>query len=791
MKFSEQWLREWVNPPVTTEQLCEQLTLAGLEVDSVTPVAASFTQIVVGQVQQVEPHPDAKKLQICKVNIRANKSLTIVCGAPNVKPGMKVPTALVGASLGEIKITKTTLRGVASEGMLCSASELGLVETSEGLYELPQDAPVGSNFRDYLNLDDVCIDVELTPNRGDCLGVVGIAREVAVLNQIEAIQPSAQKVEAEIDEQLTIELGAPDDCPRYVGRIIKDINADATTPIWMQERLRRSGIRPIHPVVDVTNFVLLEFGHPMHAFDLKQISAGIIVRHADSKEKMTLIDGKEVELNTQTLVIADHEKTLAIAGIMGGEGSSVTDKTRDIFLESAYFNPISIAKSSRFYSLHTDASHRYERGVDYGLQVTAIERATALLLEIVGGKAGPVVEAIAKKHMPKPAIINLRQHRVNKIIGMPIPAKQVETILSHLGMEVSKQEEGWRVKTPTYRFDMTIEEDLIEEVARITGLDNIPSQSQSLTQQAKTLSEEKIPLSRLQFCLADRGYREVINYSFVDPALQCLLFPEQQAETLVNPIASDLAQMRVSLWPDLLTTLQYNQHRQQTRIRLFEVGLCFNHEDNQLQQQVRISGIASGLALPEQWGDKARQVDFYDIKADVEALCATTRSLDSFDFLPTDIPALHPGRSAKIVRDNKLVGYIGALHPSIEAHLDLQNPVYLFELDLDELVHAKIAKENALSKFPSIRRDIALIIDQAVPSRKIIDIVIQAAGKLLVKCVIFDVYQGTGIEEGKKSVALGLILQHVSRTLTDAEVNSVMETVINSLKKEVNAVLRA
>ncbi|MCW8927404.1 MAG: phenylalanine--tRNA ligase subunit beta, partial [Gammaproteobacteria bacterium] len=684
MKFSEQWLREWVNPAVSSDELCHQLTMAGLEVDAVDPVAGEFSDVVVGEVLKVEPHPDADKLRVTQVNVGAEALLNIVCGAANVREGLKVPVAVVGAKLpGDFRIKKAKLRGVPSHGMLCSASELGLAESSEGLMELPADAPVGEDFRCYLELDDVTIELGLTPNRGDCLSLAGIAREIGVLNQAAVSGPQIEAVAGSSDETLEIDLQASAACPRYIGRVIRGVNVKAETPLWMQERLRRSGVRSLGPVVDVTNYVLLELGQPMHAFDLAKLDGGIVVRMAREGEKLVLLNEQEVELDEQTLVIADRRGPLAMAGVMGGQSSAVGDETVDIFLESAFFSPQSIVGRARRYGLHTDSSHRFERGVDPQMAEQTMERATALLLAITGGSAGPLEEVLSEDELPKRHPIHLRQQRVNRILGGNIAANEIEDILQRLGMALNRIDDGWHVEAPSFRFDIAIEVDLIEEIGRIVGYENLPSSRPqgALTMQARP--EGRIGRRELSRLLVDRGYQEAISYSFVDPKMQKRFDPQGEGVALANPISSDLAVMRTTLWSGLMPLLQHNLNRQQPRVKMFEYGLRFIQEGTELKQENMLAGLIYGTLMPEQWDASSRKVDFYDLKADVEALLALTRRMDEFHFVAEVHPALHPGQSARIYLGEEAVGWLGMLHPNLERELDLRGNSYLFEIKAD------------------------------------------------------------------------------------------------------------
>ncbi len=791
MRFSEAWLREWVNPDITTEQLADQLSMAGLEVDSVEPVAGEFEGVVVGEVLAREPHPDADKLSVCRVDAGQDEELQIVCGAANVAAGMKVPVAIVGAKLpGDFKIKKAKLRGVQSLGMICSASELGLAESSNGIMGLAADAPVGADFRDYLALNDQAIEVDLTPDRGDCLGLAGIAREVGVINRCPVTKPAVEAVKPTIEDRFAVKLEAPEACPRYTCRVIRGIHTDAETPLWMRERLRRSGLRPISPVVDVTNYVLLELGQPMHGFDLAKLESEIRVRMAKPGEKLTLLDGQEVELRDDTLVIADAGRPLAMAGIMGGEESGVTDATRDILLESAFFAPTAITGKARSYGLHTDSSHRFERGVDPQLQVKALERATRLLLDIAGGEAGPVVEAASEAHIePRPEIL-LRRERVAKLLGLTVDDDTIADILTRLGMRVDPAAEGWTVTAPSCRFDIAIEVDLIEEIGRIYGYTEIPMHRSAVATVMRSEPENGFSLPRAKKLLVDRDYQEVVTYSFISREMQDLMDPQHGTVELANPISSDMSIMRTSLWPGLIQTAQYNRSRQQERVRIFESGLRFIRESEGIRQEPMLAGLVIGPATPEQWDGMERKVDFYDLKADLEAILALTGCAGSFSFEAASHPSLHPGQSARIMRDGAVVGWIGMLHPELEHKLDLGGRAFLFEIALNEQLTGKIPAFTPLSKFPSIRRDIALVVDRELEYGAIEACIRQAAPEILREIVLFDVYTGEKVDSGRKSVALGLILQETSHTLTDPEVENAVERILLALKEELNAQLR-
>jgi len=791
MRFSEAWLREWVNPAIDSATLAEQLTMAGLEVDSVEPAAPAFSGVVVGHVLGVAPHPDADKLRVCTVDVGQGDLLQIVCGAANVAADMRVPVATVGAVLpGGFQIKRAKLRGVESLGMICSASELGLAESSSGILPLPEDAPVGADFREYLVLDDQCIEVDLTPDRGDCLGLVGIAREVSAINGVPVIEPPANPVPAGCDDRFPVVLDAPAACPRYACRVVRGIDPAAESPLWMKERLRRGGIRAISPVVDVTNYVMLELGQPMHAFDLAQLDGEIRVRMANAGERLMLLSGDELELRDDTLVIADAAKPLALAGIMGGEHSGVSGETRDILFESAFFTPQAILGRARSYGQHTDASHRFERGVDPGLQVRAVERATALLTAICGGESGPVVDVVAPEHLPARAPIHLRRERIGRILGIVVDDPKVEDILTRLGMQVKPTGDGWEVTAPSSRFDIAIEVDLIEEVGRIYGFSAIPA-ARSLTRvDMHAPPEAAFDLDRAKALLVARDYQEAVTYTFVHPDIQALLDPEQPPIPLANPISAEMSVMRTTTWAGLLGALAHNQARQQERVRLFESGLKFVQQATDIKQENVIAGLICGPAAAEQWGLPARTVDFFDLKADVEAVLSMSSAAEPFEFRPARHPALHPGQAAEVVRGERVVGRLGLLHPEAEKQLDLTGPVYLFELNLSALGEGDLPAFAPLSKFPSIRRDLAIVVDRDLPFAHVRDCVRRAAPAIVQEIRLFDVYTGERIDSGLKSLALGLILQDSSDTLTDQRVDEAMSGILQALASELNARLR-
>jgi len=793
MIFSEQWVREWVNPAIGTEELAEQLTMAGLEVDGMSAVANPFNGIVVGEVLSVEPHPDADRLRVCRVNDGSGEQ-QVVCGAPNVQAGMKAPFAQLGATIAAgdkpLVIKRARLRGVESCGMLCSAEELGLEETSDGLLELPDEAPVGTDIREYLALDDCSIELDLTPNRGDCLSITGLAREIGALNRAEVRLPTVDAVAPTIDDSFAVGITAADQCPRYLGRVIRGIDANAVTPLWMKERLRRCGLRSIDPVVDVTNFVLLEMGQPMHAFDLGRLKGAIDVRLAADGEKITLLDGKEVALNTDTLVIADESGAIAMAGIMGGQSTAVSSETRDVFLECAFFAPLAIAGRARAYGLHTDASHRYERGVDYRLQQRATERATRLLLDIVGGEAGPVVEALG--NLPESRQVTLKYDSVPRFLGVDIDRSRISTILHDLGLDtVAESDTALTVDVPSFRFDIDIEADLIEELVRVYGYNNIPSVASPGRQRLAAPPEDRLPLDQLKRALVDNGYQEVITYSFIDPKLSAtVLGDELPPVALQNPISADMSVMRTSLLPGLLATAKYNENRQQNRLRLFEVGQVFLPEGDEYRQPTRIAGLLGGNKMPENWSNNKELNDFFDIKGDVESLLSLGGSPAQFHFTAGRHPALHGGQCAQIRRDQRLVGYVGAVHPAIARQLDLNGDVLVFELELSAIQPRRIPAATPLSRFPEVSRDLAVLVDNETSAADILAVVRENAGEYLSDLRLFDVYQGDAIGSGKKSLALGLTWQHPSRTLNDDEVNEIIAFCIKALEEKFDARLR-
>jgi len=790
MKISEAWLRELVNPPVSTEQLVEQLTMAGLEVDSVEPAAAEFTGVVVGEVVSMEQHSNADKLRVCQVAVGEAEPIQIVCGAGNVRVGLKIPAALVGAVLpGDFKIKQSKLRGELSLGMLCSEKELGLAADADGLMELFDDAPVGTDICEYLSLNDKIIELDLTPNRADCLSVEGVAREVAVLNEMDWSAVNVTSVEISHDSVVNVSVEEKQACPRYLGRLIKNVNPNAETPIWMQESLRRSGIRSLGPIVDVTNYVLLELGQPLHAFDAEKLTGSITVRTGKKGEELVLLNDQTIKLDGEALVIADDKQALALAGVMGGEATSVTDQTKDIFLECAFFTPITIAGKARNFGLHTDSSHRFERGVDFTLQERAIERATQLIVEITDGSVGPITEVTSEACLPKRHAVNLRQNRIEKVLGISMDNAEVAKIFKGLGMQVELHAEGWNITPPGCRFDIEIEADLLEEVGRIYGYNNLPNSSLLMRSELGKAEEAILPIARAEDLLVDRGYQEAITYSFVDENIQRDIAPNDEFIRLKNPISSDLSVMRTTLWCGLLNAALYNTKRQQSRVRLFETGLRFINKNSETVQQKMLSGLVLGNVVAEQWSEKSRKVDFFDLKGDLEALFHLSDC--EVQFASIKHSALHPGQSADILTaDGQSIGIMGMLHPTLEKKLGFETPVFLFELDQELVFKKGIPKFKVLSKFPSVRRDMALVVEEKTAVAEIISNIHGCNEKNIKDVQIFDIYRGEGVEDGFKSVALSLILQDSAQTLTDSEIDAIFNKVLETLSITINAKLR-
>lgn len=789
MIISEHWLREWVNPKLTTEELAAQLTMSGLEVDAVMPVAGDFSGVVVAEIVGAEQHPDADKLRVCEVDA-GDGIVQIVCGAPNARVGLKAPLAKVGAVLpGNFKIKKAKLRGVESQGMLCAEAELTISDENSGLMELAPDAPVGTDLRDYLALNDTTLELGLTPNRADCLGVIGVARDLAVLNGIALCEPAEEPVGLTSERTFPVEIVATEQCPRYLGRVIENVDLTKSSPLYIVERLRRAGIRSIDPVVDVTNYVMLELGQPLHAFDLDTLHSGIRVRDANPDETMTLLDGSEIALSAGSLVIADHERPLALAGIMGGENSGVSDTTRHIFLESAFFAPEKIAGRARSYGLHTDASHRYERGVDWQLQRRAMERASQLLLEVVGGQCGPVIEVASEQDLPAIPELRLRAARIKRVLGFDMAPAEVERILTALGFSMESAGDGvWSCRAPSWRFDMTQEVDLIEELARVHGYNNLPV-SQIHADLVSKLPDERLLSKRyLRQRLIGRGFQEAITFSFIAPELQALFGAGAgDSVTVRNPISADLSVMRASLIPGLAAALAHNVKRQNSRVRLFETGSRFSPGEP-YQEQAVLGLAVTGARATENWTESGERFDFFDLKGEIEQLlCGVHKTVT---FRTAQRPGLHDGQSAEILLDEAVVGLIGRIHPNAARQLDVPPDTFLGELVLDHVLAGQVPNYSDISKFPETRRDIAVIVSAEQSADAIMSDVRAVAGACLVDLRLFDVYQGKGIEPDQKSLALGLTFRDNSRTLDDTEITQLMAQVVDSLKKNFGAALR-
>ncbi len=781
MQFSEAWLRSLVNPSLDTAQLAHAVTMAGLEVEALQPAAPPFNNVVVAEILSAEKHPDADRLRVCQVDVGEAAPVTIVCGAPNAAAGLKVPCARPGAKLPGIEIKVAKVRGVESFGMLCSTRELGLEGAADGLMVLPDDAPVGEDFRSWLNLDDTLITLKLTPNRADCLSMQGLAREIGAITGAPVNLPQAGAVQPTIGDTMAVQVAAPEACPRYLARVVRGIDAQAPTPRWMAERLERSGIRPLLAPVDITNYVLLELGQPMHAFALSRLNGGIEVRQARAGETLELLNGQTVELAPDMLVIADAAGPVALAGIMGGQPTSVEKFSVDVMLEAAFFAPAAIAGRARRLGLSTDSSHRFERGVDFGATRQAMERATQLLIDICGGQPGPITESVAGLPVRDP--ITLRLARLKRVAGVALDPEQVVAGLVALGAAVERHEDNLIVTPPSFRFDLAIEEDLIEEAVRLFGYDNIPAQppaapSRMLPQDEKVLADDA-----LRQMLVGLDYQEVVTYSFVDPAWENALDPDARPLPLANPIASQLSAMRTTLWGGLLETLRHNLNRQQDRVRIFELGRVYASLDT---QPMKLGGLAYGEALPEQWGDKARRIDFFDLKGDLERLFG--RTLDARRGVH---PALHPGQCAELWADGRAIGWIGALHPRLVQAFDLPAAPMLFELDRDAVVQRALPRHGGLSRFPQVRRDLAFVLDTHTPAGELLAVLREAAPAQVRAIDVFDDYRGKGVAESQKSLAIRVVMQDTERTLTDQEVEDAVHKLVDAALRQCNASLRA
>ncbi|MDP5241293.1 phenylalanine--tRNA ligase subunit beta [Uliginosibacterium sp. 31-16] len=791
MQFSEQWLRALCNPPLNSEELCHLLTMAGLEVEEVEAVAPPFTSVVVAQIVSFEKHPNADKLRVCRVDVGRGELLQIVCGAPNVVEGMKAPCAMVGAKLPGFEIKPAKLRGMESFGMMCSADELGMSQDHDGLLVLPADAPVGASIREYLALDDKKITIKLTPNRADCLSLAGVARELAALTGTPATLTAPLDVAVSHAQQRSVVLDAPEACPRYCGRIFTGVNAKAATPDWMKARLERCGVRSISAVVDITNYVMLELGQPLHAFDNAKLSGAIHVRWPQAGEKLTLLNGQEIEPAANMLLIADEARALALAGVMGGEDTGVSDDTTEIFLESAFFQPDAIVGRARALNFSSDASHRYERGVDFELAQRAMARASQLIVEICGAAAGPVVEAASAVHLPQRKAVNFRPDRARKVLGFEVSDEAMLASLSRLGMCTANAGAALQVIPPSYRFDIEIEEDLIEEVARVYGYDNIQPLPPKGPAMMLASTEATRPVHRLRRQLAAQDYQEVISYAFVEEAWERDFAGNVDPVKLANPIASQMSVMRSSLVGGLVGALSANQRRRASRVRLFEVGRCFAKDAAGLpvsgySQPVRVAGLAWGPAAPEQWGQTSRRVDFYDVKRDVELLLGGRA-----EFVADKHPAFHPGRSAAVKVDGTVTGFMGELHPALVQRYDLVSAPVLFELDLEQVLAAGVPSFAELPRHPAVMRDLALVVGNTVTADVLLSVLRSAATGIVREVAVFDVYSGKGIEPDQKSIALRVMLQHAERTLEETEIDNAMRTLISAAERELGGRLRA
>lgn len=784
MQFPESWLRTLVNPQLSTAELAHRLTMAGLEVEAIQPAAPPFSGVIVGEVLSVESHPDADRLRVCKVNVGEGSPLQVVCGASNVAAGLKVPCARAGARLPAMEIGEAKVRGIESFGMLCGASEIGLEDKVDGLLVLPPDATVGTDIRTYLALDDSIITLKLTPNRADCLSLIGLAREVSAVTGTRAYLLSQPPVMKEIYDTFKVEVHAPEACPRYVGRVIKGINPDAPTPDWMVMRLERSGIRSISAPVDITNYVLLELGQPMHAFDLDKLAGGIQIRWASSGEKIALLNEQSAELSSDMLVIADSSGPIALAGIMGGAATAVGLETRNVFLEAAFFSPEAITGRARRLGLATDSSHRFERGVDYSNTNMAMERATKLMLEICGGQPGPVVEETGK--LPRREPIKLRPKRVTKVLGIELTHEVMRGYLQRLGLTVRDDGETWHVTPPGYRFDLEIEEDLIEELARLHGYDQIEARAPHAGTIMLPVEETVHAVSLLRNFLAGRDYQEVITYSFVDPAWEEALSASDTRIALKNPIASQLSVMRSTLWGGLINALANNLNRQQSRVRLFEAGRVYLQEADRLRQPHHLAGLCYGPAFAEQWGVAERVVDFFDVKGDLENLPGI-----ALEYRPENHPALHPGQCARLYINGNPMGWLGTLHHKLVQHFDLQAAPVLFEIELDVLGNRVLPRHQGLSRFPSVRRDLAFLVDQGVTVEAILKTMSEAKESFVRELALFDLYQGQGVPAGQKSLAFRVVMQDTERTLTEPEVETAVAQIAESVINRHGAKLRS
>jgi len=791
MKIVESWLREWVDPDLDSKALEHQLTMLGLEVDGVDIEGKGLEGVIVAEVVDVEKHPDADRLSVCKVRAGGEDTIDVVCGAPNVTAGMKSPLAVPGVTLPNgIKLRKSKIRGVVSNGMLCSAIELGLGEESDGIIALADDAPVGMPLIEYLGLPDTVFDLDLTPNRGDCFSVLGVARDVAALTGSALKSPDIEPVAATIEDTLPVEIPLPEGCPSFAGRLIRNIDPAAKSPPWMLERLRRAGLRGISPVVDITNYVMLELGQPLHAYDAARVRGAIRPRLAKQGEKLTLLDEKEVAVNDDTLVIADDSGAIGLAGIMGGLTTAVSDATTDVFFEAAFWPQAFMAGRARSYGMHTDASLRFERGVDFEGQGRAVERATQLLVEIAGGDAGPLVHQVSESNLPRREPIMLRRSRVSMLLGLDVADDVVAGVLTRLGLAVRENERGWDVVAPSYRFDIASEVDLIEEIVRIHGYEAVPETTEIAASPLEPVTESVVDLDRVAATLVARDYEEAITYSFIDARSNAPFAGGDSELVLSNPISSEMSVMRSSLLPGLVSSAAANIARQQDRVRLFEIGKSFHGTLEAPDEVLRIAAVASGTALPEQWGAASRAIDFFDIKADLVALFQLAGDAADVSFRPCEHAALQPGQAAAVLRGNNEIGIIGKLHPRVAKSLELKRDAYVFEVDALQALASGAPVALPVSRFPVIRRDLAVLVKDEVSGEQLVQAVASAVPELMRDVRIFDIYKGPGIEAGLKSVAISLILQETSRTLTDDDADAAQAAAVQKLRQTFGAELR-
>jgi phenylalanyl-tRNA synthetase beta chain len=785
MKFSERWLRTFTDPDLSTQGLAHALTMAGLEVEEVTPAAPSFEGVVVGHVLSVEPHPNAQKLSVCSVDVGAANPLSIVCGAPNVSAGVKAPCATVGAKIPGMQISEAKLRGVQSQGMLCSAAELGISDDdASGLMLLDAGASTGTDIRQMLDLDDQIFSLKLTANRGDCLSMLGVAREVSAITGVELRMVETKTVKADITDRLEITLSAPEACPRYAGRILRGVNAAAPTPASIIRRLERSGVRSISAIVDLTNYVMLEFGQPMHAFDLAKLAGSIDVRFAKSGETLELLNGQTIDLEPDMLLICDDSGPVALAGIMGGEATAVTPQTTDIFLETAFFAPSVVAGKWRHLGFSTDASHRYERGVDYEGIARAYERLSELILEVCGGQAAVVNDVVAS--LPTRTEVKVRVPRVAKVLGMPVSAERIEEILERLEMQPRRTGDAFVTTPPSYRFDISIEEDLIEEVVRIEGYEKLPATLPHAASAMRAMPERVQDMSRIRQAMVARDYQEVVTYSFVDEAWEKDFGDDATPIRLANPIAEQLSVMRSTLLGSLVDTLKFNLNRRQTRVRLFEISRVFSQAGASFDQRRRLGAIAYGYARQEQWGVEAQHVDFYDLRGDLESLFSPRE----IELVAAQHPALHPGKSAQVLVNSRVVGWIGELHPGLRQRYEIPEAVVAFEVDTEAVAERPIPAFEAYSKYPIVRRDIAVEVADDIPVQTLLASLNKGRSSIVKDVAVFDLYRGKGIDSDKKGLAFRVLLQDTKKTLTDAGVDSAVAGLRDILEREHGAKLR-